>query len=93
MNKKICDFIPENIIRGFSKKQIAIINSAIKEGKPILFTGNGPVGKTFSAHALRNVGITAYAPEEVCCIDLEEKRVTLEGLEFKGRMVKGIKHE
>ena len=81
-DEKIEKLIPE-FSKGFSKKQIAIINVAIKEGKPILFTGNGPVGKTFSARALREVGITAYAPEVVCFVNLEEKTVTLKGLEIK----------
>jgi len=82
MDKKIEKLIPE-FSDGFSKKQIAIINVAINEGKPILFTGNGPVGKTYSALILRSMGITAYAPENVCSVNLEEKAVTLEGLEIK----------
>jgi hypothetical protein len=79
MAKKIGDLVPEKILRNFSKRKIAAIDYAIKCKMPILFTGEGAVGKTTAAHLLREEGITAYAPEDVLIVNLESGEVIQNG--------------
>jgi shikimate kinase len=79
MANKIGDLVPEKILRNFSKRKTAVINNAIKRKMPILFTGEGAVGKTTAAHLLRKEGIAAYAPEDVLIVNLESGEVIQNG--------------
>jgi hypothetical protein len=75
MTEKITDLLPGEILTGFTNEQIAAINRAIKNKNPILFTGKNTRGKTTSAWLLRRGGIIAYAPEDICIVNLDEKEV------------------
>jgi hypothetical protein len=79
MSKKIVDLLPEKTLSGFTKEQITAINRAIENKNPILFTGKESRGKTTSAWILRRGGIIAYAPEDVCIINLDKNEVDYHG--------------
>jgi hypothetical protein len=75
MANKIMDILPGEILNGFTKERIAAIDRAIKNKSPILFAGKKTRGKTTAVWILRRGGIIAYAPEDICIVNLDEKEV------------------
>jgi len=72
MRKKIEDYLSEDALSRLTAVQKRNILQAIKDQIPILFIG-APIGKTTLARTLRQKGIVAYAPEDVCTIALGDE--------------------
>jgi len=70
MEKKIETFLTESSLVKFTNDQKKIMNDAIKNGNAIIFIGGARVGKTYFAKLFQDNGITAYAPEMICEINL-----------------------
>jgi len=60
----------EALVDGLSEKEKKAIKAVIRKKCPVLFVGAPRTGKTTIARALREMGISAYAPENISVIQL-----------------------
>jgi ATP-dependent protease Clp ATPase subunit len=63
-----------------SEKERRAIDYVVKNKIPVLFMGKSRTGKTLFAKELREMGIVAYAPEDISVIELGVKDTEVEAL-------------
>jgi len=63
-----------------SEKEKKAIDYVVKNKVPVLFMGKSRTGKTMFAKELREMGIAAYAPEDISVIELGVRETEAEVL-------------
>ena len=68
------------VLARLSEKERKAVDYVVENKTPVLFVGKSGAGKTTLAKALREMGIAAYAPEDIAVIQLGAKKNELKQL-------------